>query len=115
MKNEYHHDLLEVLAAAGPGGLQVRLIALQIYNRRAGLFCDAIDFNRLYDSVRYYLWSQTQRPSSPFMHGPSKGSYMLKPVVHQQMQLPFDCEETKKEETVDSSALSLPCLFDDFK
>ena len=72
MRNEYHHDILEILSNAGPNGLQVRLIALQIYNRRTGLFCNAIDFNKLYASIRFYLWSQTQRPASPFMRGPSK-------------------------------------------
>ena len=40
MRNEYHHDILEILSNAGPNGLQVRLIALQIYNRRTGLFCN---------------------------------------------------------------------------
>lgn len=115
MKNEYHHDLMEILAKAGSNGLQVRFIALQIYNRRTGLFCDTIDFNKLYDSIRFYLWSQSRRPSSPFMHGAAKGFYRLKPAMYQQMLLPFAEEETKKEETADSSALPLPCLFDDFE
>lgn len=114
MKNEYHHDILEILLSVGPQGLQVRYIALQIYNRRTGLFCEPIDFNKLYDSVRFYLWSQTQRPSSPFMHGASKGTYCLKPWVGRQMHLPFTEPEQKKEETPDASDLFLPGLFDVF-
>lgn len=114
MRNEYHHDILEILSNAGPNGLQVRLIALQIYNRRTGLFCNAIDFNKLYASIRFYLWSQTQRPASPFMRGPSKGSYMLKPWVHHQMHLSFHEKEIIKEETAEQSGTFLPSLFDEF-
>ena len=70
-------------------GLPVRVIARQVYNRHAGLFTPLLTFEYVYQNVRFYLWAQSRKPSSPFTKTGRWGWYALKPGAGYQMQIDF--------------------------
>lgn len=89
-KNKYHYDLIKVLKEADEYGMPVRLIARHIYNNKVGLFDSNLSFEELYHSIRFYLWTQSNRPSSPFLKGEKRGCYRVRQEVFRQMELDFD-------------------------
>ena len=90
MRNKYHQDIIEVLKEADGRSMPVRLIARHIYNKKVGLFAGNLSFNDIYQSVRFYLWSQSNRPSSPFLKGDKRGEYRVRREVFFQMELDFN-------------------------
>ena len=89
MANRFYNDIYEILQAKGCKGLPVRVIARQVYNRHAGLFTPLLTFEDVYQNVRFYLWAQSQKPSSPFTKTGRWGWYALKPGAGYQMQIDF--------------------------
>lgn len=99
MKNEYHRDLVEILLPEGRKGLPVRILTRLVYNRHTGLFADGLRFENVYNTLRFYLWAQSRRPSSPFTTGQGRGFYALKADAALQLDLcfaPFSEPEEKK-------------------
>lgn len=94
MKNEYHRDLVEILLPEGRKGLPLRILTRLIYNRHAGLFTDDLIFAKIYNAIRFYLWAQARRPSSPFTFGEQRGWYALKTDAALQLDLCFAPDET---------------------
>lgn len=90
MKNEYHRDIMEILLPEGTEGMPVRVIARLVYNRHTGLFADDLTFDKVYHCIRFYLWHQSQRPSSPFCQCPRRGWYAIKSSLGVQMDLCFE-------------------------
>lgn len=91
----------------GCKGLPVGVIAKQVYNRHAGLFNTDLTYEKVYQTIRFFLWAQANRPSSPFTFGESRGWYALKPQIYEQMELQFteetnDADEQYKKENTKS-------------
>ena len=89
MENPFYNDIYEILQAKGRKGLPVGTIAKLVYNRHAGLFNTAISYERVYQNVRFFLWAQAGKASSPFTFGSDRGWYALKPGAGYQMQIDF--------------------------
>lgn len=103
MKNPFYNDIYEILQKKGHKGLPVSIIARQVYNRHAGLFSSDFTFDKVYQNVRFFLWSQATKPNSPFTFGIQRGWYSLNPNVAQQMKLLFEEQEhNEQEETQDN-------------
>lgn len=112
VKHKYHRDIFEILASAGEKGMPVRLIALQVYNRNTGLFTTGICYKKIYQLTRWYLWYQSQRPSSPFIHRPERGQYTLKKDIGIQKQIDFELiEEKYSQEEKKKEEFEYPSLF----
>lgn len=105
MKNRYHQDIIDVLKEANGQSMPVRLIARHIYNKKVGLFDNKLSFEDLYQSVRFYLWSQSNRPSSPFLRGERRGYYTVRKEIFDMLELDFTtpCSEDTEKETEASS------------
>ena len=89
MENPFYNDIYEILQTKGCEGLPVGIIAKQVYNRHAGLFNTELTYERVYQNVRFFLWAQSCKPSSPFMGTANRGWYALKPNVCRQMRIDF--------------------------
>ena len=74
MENPFYNDIYEILQTKGCEGLPVGIIAKQVYNRHAGLFNTELTYERVYQNVRFFLWAQSCKPSSPFMGAAQRGS-----------------------------------------
>ncbi|MCM1107533.1 MAG: hypothetical protein NC388_00595 [Clostridium sp.] len=111
MKNEYHRDLVEILLPEGRKGLPLRIITRLVYNRHAGLFTDELDFGQVYKSLRFYLWAQAQRPSSPFTFGGKRGFYALKADAALQLDLCFASTPEPEAEIPPKPVPDYPTLF----
>ena len=81
MENPFYNDIYEIFQTKGCEGLPVGIIAKQVYNRHAGLFNTELTYERVYQNVRFFLWAQSCKPSSPFMGTANRGWYALKPNV----------------------------------
>lgn len=114
MKAPFYNDIYEILQAKGCKGLPVRLIAREVYNRHAGLFNTGMTYRRVYQSVRFFLWAQSRKRSSPFMKAGARGQYALKPGVCGQMKLHFTeypAEAVGKERKTGEPQMEYPSLF----
>lgn len=89
MENPFYNDIYEILQTKGCEGLPVGIIAKQVYNRHAGLFNTELTYERVYQNVRFFLWAQSCKPSSPFTGTTNRGWYALKPNVCRQMRIDF--------------------------
>ena len=94
MENPFYNDIYEILQAKGRKGLPVGTIAKLVYNRHAGLFNTAISYERVYQNVRFFLWAQAGKASSPFTFGSDRGWYALKPNFARQMRIDFGKNRT---------------------
>lgn len=103
MNNAYHRDIMEILLACGGNGLKLHRISKKIYNRHADLFADDVNYDALYNSVRFYLWKQSKRRESPIMRN-SFGVYAIKPDAAIQLDLFWDQkhQENRDEEETHS-------------
>ena len=86
----------------------------QVYNRNARLFNTELKYERGYQNVRFFLWAQSCKPSSPFMGTANRGWYALKPNVCRQMRIDFT--ESPSEEAVEfpekeERSMDYPTLF----
>lgn len=97
-RNKYHQDIIEVLKEANGRSMSVSLIARHIYNKKVGLFAGTLSFDEIYQSVRFYLWSQSNRPSSPFIKGEKRGHYLVRKEVFFQLELDFSTPPSRNEE-----------------
>lgn len=99
----------------GSKGLPVGVIAKQVYNRHAGLFNTELTYEKVYRTIRFFLWAQANRPSSPFTFGEGRGWYALKPQACEQMELQFTEEagdtDGREEEKTAESLDDYPTLF----
>lgn len=91
--------------------MPVRLIALQVYNRHAGLFSCNISFKKIYQLSRWYLWYQSKRPSSPFTRKPERGQYALKKDIGIQKKIDFELAEEKYSPEEKKEEFEYPSLF----
>lgn len=89
MGNLFYNDIYEILQTKGCRGLPVRIIARQVYNRHAGLFNSRLTFEHVYQNVRFFLWSQSRKASSPFVRTERWGWYALRPDAVRQMRIDF--------------------------
>lgn len=96
MRNPFYNDIYEILRAKGSEGLPVGVVAKHVYNRHAGLFNPELTYERVYQTVRYFLWAESIKPSSPFT-ATGRGKYALKPNLYRQMQMDF--KESHGQET----------------
>ena len=100
MENPFYNDIYDILQPRGSKGLPVGIIAKQVYNRRVGLFNSELNYEKIYQNIRFYLWAQANRPSSPFTFGQARGWYALKPQLYEQIPLPFT-DETDENEAIE--------------
>ena len=92
MKNVYHHDIIRLLIKEDRQGLRVRNIARRIYNMHADLFDSSLRYDALYAQIAAYLWTQSRRPSSPFVRT-AYGRYSIKSHIAVQLDLFWDAPE----------------------
>ncbi len=112
MKNAYHRDIMEILLHEGAEGLNLQQIARRVYNRHAGLFATDVVYADIYRSIRFYLWAQARRTTSPFIHTGRRGQYAIKPHIGIQMDICFDAP-TEPDEDAPAVApdVDYPTLF----
>ena len=89
VKNIYHRDIIEILLECGREGLRIKNIARRIYNRHADFFITDIDYDEIRDSIGRYLWEQSRRIESPFLHT-RYGTYAIKADFAIQLDLFLD-------------------------
>ena len=89
VKNIYHRDIIEILLDCGREGLRIKNIARRIYNRHADFFITDIDYCEIRDSIGRYLWEQSRRSESPFLHT-RYGTYAIKADFAIQLDLFLD-------------------------
>lgn len=104
MTNEYHRDIVAILLSCGQAGLPVRDIARRIYNFHYGLFESSLDFHRLHQQIRFYLWHQSRRHYSLFKRT-AWGTYSIKPDAA--IQLDFIDELMTSYADSEATALSV--------
>lgn len=102
-RNKYHQDIIEILKEANGRSMSVNLIARHIYNKKVGLFAGNLSFEDIYQSVRFYLWAQSNRPSSPFIKGEKRGHYQVRKEIFFQLELDFNTPCPGNEEKEDSA------------
>lgn len=116
MENPFYNDIYEILQNKGNKGLPVGIIAKQVYNKHAGLFNTELSYERVYQNVRFFLWAQAGKMSSPFTNGMQRGWYALKSNACKQMKIDFTETSHKEpeEETPKTKEVSddyYPSLF----
>lgn len=89
----------------------MRILTRLVYNRHAGLFADGLRFEDVYNTLRFYLWAQSRRPSSPFTTGQRRGFYALKADAALQLDLCFTPFSEPEEKTVRPPEPDYPSLF----
>lgn len=100
-RNKYHQDIIEVLKEANGRSMSVNLIARHIYNKKVGLFAGNLSLEEIYQSIRFYLWAQSNRPSSPFIKGEKRGHYQVRKEIFFQLELDFNTPCPGNEEKED--------------
>lgn len=98
MKSPFYNDIYEILQSKGQDGLPVGIIAKQVYNRHVGLFNSGFSYDWLYQYIRFYLWAQAGKPSSPFVRGSKWGWYSLSRNACKQLHLHFEQAQTETPE-----------------
>lgn len=115
MGTPFYNDIYEILQRKGREGLPVGIIARQVYNRHAGLFNKELSYEKVYQNVRFFLWTQAGKASSPFIPGRKRGWYALRPNTFHQPKLDFSGRHAEKAETEDEAkngrAADCPSLF----
>ena len=109
----YYKQIIDLLSQK-PEGLKVSTIAIHIYNSQGNLFTDEGLYQKIYESVRQFLWQQSRKRNSPFAAVDGKrGYYKLRRHFNIQTELMFeddfqyDIVETKKKKEDDPKQLSL--------
>lgn len=101
MRNPFYNDIYEILQTSGCKGLPVGIIARCVYNRHSGLFNTKLNYEWVYQNVRFFLWAQACKPSSPIIATSRRGWYRLKPDAGRQIKIDFT--QKKKEEVTDEN------------
>lgn len=109
----YYRQIVDLLSLK-PEGLKVSTIAIHIYNQQGNLFTDEGLYQKIYESIRQFLWQQSKKRNSPFVTVDGKrGYYKLRPNFHYQAELMFeddfqyDIVEPKKKKEQDPNQLTL--------
>lgn len=89
MKNVYHGDIMQLLMLKGKEGMHVTQVSRMVYNLHANLFDKHLNFNELHQTIRNYLWRQSQMRRSPIMRI-NYGVYAIKPDIAIQLDISFD-------------------------
>lgn len=90
MKNLYYNHIVSILLSHHEG-VKVVNIVKSIYNDSYSLFEDADFYKKLRTSIGSFLWNQSKKRNSPFMHVKDKwGVYALKHHFALQLELVFD-------------------------
>lgn len=92
MRNIYHSDIVNLLIRQGRGGMRLKHVAQCIYNMHADLFGRKLDYFDLHMQISRYLWRQSRKPGTPFLHV-AYGRYALKPDYAVQLDLFWDAPE----------------------
>lgn len=93
MNHKYYRQIVELLALR-PEGLKVSAIAKNIYNQEGNLFADEDHYEKLYESIRQFLWQQSQRKNSQFITVEGKrGYYKLRTNYSIQTEFQFASED----------------------
>ncbi len=89
MKNIYHSDIMQLLLLKGKEGMHVAQVSRMVYNLHTNLFDRRLNYNELHQTIRNYLWKQSQMRRSPFMRV-HYGYYAVRPDVAIQLNFCFD-------------------------
>lgn len=96
VNNVYYRDIMELLLPCGSEGMKLERITRFIYNRHADLFKADLRYEAIYRSVGYFLWKQSQKRESPFVHN-AYGMYAIKSNVAIQLDLFWDMPPEEEE------------------
>lgn len=91
----YDEQILRILSEAGPHGVSVRKLALNVYNMCASFF-ETPDFESVYRHVQQFLSKNSQTASSLVEHTSERGCYRLntsRSPQARQLMLEFGAEE----------------------
>lgn len=80
---------MDMLIRSGEEGMNVRRLVKQVYNHHCDMFTASIDYGRLYNQIRSYLWRQSQLRYSPIVRS-RRGQYALKSDVAVQLDIFID-------------------------
>ncbi len=92
MNNIYYRDIIELLLPFGQEGLKLSHIVKHIYNKHVDMFENQIKYEDIYKIVGLFLWKESQKRESPFVHN-TYGVYAIKPDVAVQLDLFWDLPE----------------------
>ena len=92
MNNIYYRDIIELLLPFGQDGLKLSHIVKHICNRHVDMFENKIKYEDIYKIVGLFLWKESQKRESPFIHN-AYGVYAIKPDVAVQLDLFWDLPE----------------------
>jgi len=109
MKNAYHHDIMTMLTRSGIEGMNVRQIARLLYNEYAGFFEQDVVYEKIYNSVRRYLWGQSKMRRSPIIWL-RRGQYGLRQDAAVQLDFLIDLVKDEEIEPEKHSAVSVTQL-----
>lgn len=103
MNNMYYRDIIELLLPYGKEGLKLSHIVKHIFNKHADMFDNTIKYEDIYKAIGLFLWKQSQKRESPFIHN-AYGIYAIKPDIAVQLDIFWDLpgENIKTEENKDS-------------
>lgn len=112
MKNVYHSDIMQILMLKGKEGMHVAQLTRMVYNLHTNLFDRHLDYTKLHNTIRWYLWRQSNMRRSPFKRV-SYGCYALKSDMAIQLDFCFDThlereeKELKRPEETDNKVIQL--------
>lgn len=115
MNHKYYRQIIDLLTLR-PEGLKVSAIAKNIYNQQGNLFSEQESYEKLYESIRQYLWQQSQKKNSIFTTVDNKrGYYKLRQNYTMQTEFqfasedlfPYPCDNKKTTENQSAIQLSL--------
>ena len=115
MNHKYYRQIIDLLTLR-PDGLKVSAIAKNIYNQQDTWFSEHESYEKLYESIRQYLWQQSQKKNSIFTTVDEKrGYYKLRKIYTMQTEFqfasedlfPYPCDNKKATENPNAIQLSL--------
>lgn len=89
MNNVYYRDIIDILTDCGPDGMSPARITRRLYNLHNDLFREALDYAAMRREVGFFLWSQSKKAHTPFVHV-AFGRYALDRKHIRQLDLFFD-------------------------
>lgn len=101
MKNIYHSDIMQILMLKGKEGMHVAQLTRMVFNLHTNFFDHKLNYRKLHNTIRWYLWRQSNMRRSPFKRI-GYGYYALKSDMGIQLDICFDepYEEPQAEEKV---------------
>lgn len=93
MKDTYHRDIVQILLESGERGMKPCTVARRLFNIYVDLFCNNLSYERMRREVEVYLWRESKRRTSVFIHK-SYGLYAIRPALAIQLDLFVDYMST---------------------